>query len=40
LDGGTYTASPAVTEGTRLEVVTDADKPLIVTFDPVDLLDF
>lgn len=40
LDGGTYTAASAVTEGTRLEVVIDADKPFIVAFDPVDLLDF
>src|SRR5262249_7101958 len=33
-----YTAAPAVTEGTRFEVVVDADKPFTVAFDPADLL--
>jgi Uma2 family endonuclease len=40
LDGATYTAASAVTEGTLLEAVIDADKPFTVTFDPADLLDF
>lgn len=37
---GAYTASPAVIEGSRLEVVIDADKPVSVSFDPADLLAF
>jgi Uma2 family endonuclease len=37
---GAYTASPAVMEGNRLEVVIDADKPVTVSFDPADLLAF
>lgn len=40
LDGATYTAAPAATEGTVLEAVIDADKPFTVAFDPADLLDF
>ncbi len=40
LADGAYTAAPAVTEGTRLEAVLDADKPFTVSFDPADLLDF
>jgi Uma2 family endonuclease len=40
LADGIYTAAPAVMQGTRLEVVIDADKPFIVSFDPADLLDF
>ena len=37
---GAYTASPAVMEGSRLDVVIDADKPVTVSFDPADLLAF
>ena len=37
---GAYTAGPAVMEGTRLEVVIDAGKPVTVSFDPANLLDF
>lgn len=37
---GGYTAGPAVMEGTQLEIVIDADKPVMVSFDPADLLDF
>src|SRR6202522_4202414 len=40
LDGGAYTAAPAVMEGTRLEAEIDADKPFTVSFDPAALLDF
>jgi hypothetical protein len=40
LADGAYTAAQAVTEGTRLEAVIDADKPFMVSFDPADLLDF
>jgi Uma2 family endonuclease len=40
LAAGTYTAAPAVMEGTWLEVEIDADKPFTVSFDPADLLDF
>ena len=40
LAGGTYTSGPAIMEGTRLEMVIDADKPVTVSFDPADLLDF
>ena len=40
LDGGAYTAAPAVMEGTRLEAEIDADKPFTVSFDPAGLLDF
>ena len=40
LDGTAYTAAPAVTQGTLLEAVIDADKPLTVSFDPAELLDF
>ena len=40
LTEGAYTASPAVMEGTRLDVVIDADKPVTISFDPADLLDF
>jgi Uma2 family endonuclease len=36
----TYTAAPTVVEGTRLEAVIDADKPITVSFDPAELLDF
>ena len=35
-----YTAAPAVTEGTRIEAVIEADKPITVSFDPAELLDF
>jgi len=37
---GAYVAGPAVMEGSRLEVVIDVDKPVAVSFDPADLLDF
>ena len=37
---GVYTATPAVTEGTTLEAVIDADKPFTISFDPADLLNF
>ncbi len=37
---GAYTAGPAVMAGTRLEMVVDADKPVTVSFDPANLLDF
>lgn len=40
LADGTYTAAPTVTEGTTLEAVIDADKPITVSFDPAELLDF
>lgn len=40
LTDGTYTATPMVTEGTLLEAVIDADKPITVSFDPAELLDF
>jgi Uma2 family endonuclease len=40
LADGTYTAAPTVAEGTRLEAVIDADKPIIISFDPAELLDF
>jgi Uma2 family endonuclease len=40
LADGTYTAVPTVTEGTLLEAVIDADKPMAVSFDPAELLDF
>src|SRR5258707_933055 len=40
LADGTYTAAPAVMEGTRLEAVIDADKPITVSFDPAHLLNF
>jgi Uma2 family endonuclease len=40
LTDGTYTATPMVTEGTLLEAVIDADKPIAVSFDPAELLDF
>jgi Uma2 family endonuclease len=40
LADGAYIADPAILEGTRLEVVIDADKPITVSFDPADLLDF
>jgi Putative restriction endonuclease len=33
LADGTYTAAPAVAEGTVLEAVTDADKPITVSFE-------
>jgi Uma2 family endonuclease len=39
LADGTYTAAPAVMEGTRFEAVIDADKPFTVSFDPADLID-
>lgn len=39
LADGSYTAAAAVTEGTRLEAVVDADKPFTVSFDPARLLD-
>jgi hypothetical protein len=35
-----YTAGPAVMDGTRLEAVIGADKPFTVSFDPADLLGF
>jgi Uma2 family endonuclease len=37
---GAYAAAPAVAEGTRIEPVIDADKPITVSFDPAALLDF
>jgi Uma2 family endonuclease len=40
LADGAYTAAPTVTEGTLLEAVIDADKPVAVSFDPAELLDF
>ena len=40
LADGTCTAAPAVTEGTLLEAVIDADKPIAASFDPAELLDF
>jgi Uma2 family endonuclease len=40
LADGTYTAAPAIAEGTTLDAVIDADKPITVSFDPADLLDF
>ena len=40
LADGTYTASPTVAEGARLEAEINADKPFTVSFDPADLLDF
>jgi Uma2 family endonuclease len=40
LADGAYIAAPPVMEGTRLEAVVDADKPLAVSFDPVELLNF
>ena len=40
LADGTYTASPTVAEGTRLQAEINADKPFTVSFDPADLLDF
>jgi hypothetical protein len=40
LDGGAYTAAPAVVEGTRLEAEVDTDKPFTVSFDPAGLLGF
>jgi Uma2 family endonuclease len=40
LADGTYTAAPTITEGTLLEAVIDADKPVAVSFDPAELLDF
>jgi Uma2 family endonuclease len=40
LTDGTYTAAPTVAEGIRLEAVIDADKPITVSFDPAELLDF
>lgn len=40
LADGAYVADPAVMERTRLEIVIDADKPVTVSFDPADLLDF
>jgi Uma2 family endonuclease len=40
LTDGTYTAAPRVVEGTRLEAVIDVDKPITVSLDPAELLDF
>jgi Uma2 family endonuclease len=40
LDDGAYTAGPAAMAGTRLDVVIDTDKPVSVSFDPANLLDF
>ena len=40
LADGTYTAAPAIAEGTTLDAVIDEDKPITVSFDPADLLDF
>ena len=40
LTDGAYTAAPPVTEGTTFTAVIDADKPVSITFDPADLLDF
>ena len=37
---GTYAPAPAVAEGSGLEAVIDADKPITVAFDPAELLDF
>lgn len=37
---GAYTAAPTVAQGTRVEAVIDADKPITVSFDPAELLDF
>ena len=37
---GAYTAAPTVVEGTLLDAVIDADKPITVSFDPADLLNF
>lgn len=37
---GAYTAASAVAEGTRIEAVIDADKPITVSFDPAELLEF
>lgn len=39
LTDGAYTAALAVAEGTRVEAVIDADKPIAVSFDPAELLD-
>ena len=40
LTDGAYTAAPPVLEGTTFTAVIEADKPITVTFDPADLLDF
>jgi Uma2 family endonuclease len=40
LADGNYTAAPTAAEGTLLEAVIDADKPVTVSFDPAELLDF
>jgi Uma2 family endonuclease len=40
LADGAYTARPAVMEGSQLDVVIGADKPVTVSFDPADLLVF
>jgi Uma2 family endonuclease len=40
LADGTYTAAPTVVEGAGFEAVIDADKPITVSFDPAELLDF
>lgn len=35
-----YSAAPVVSEGAILEAVMDADKPIAVSLDPAELLDF
>jgi Uma2 family endonuclease len=40
LADGIYTAALTVVEGARLEAAIDADKPITVSFDPAELLDF
>jgi len=40
LADGAYMAAQEVMEGSRLEVMIDADKPFTVSFDPSELLDF
>jgi Uma2 family endonuclease len=40
LADGTYAAAPTVAAGNRLEAVIDADKPVTISFDPAELLDF
>jgi Uma2 family endonuclease len=40
LADGTYAPAPIVADGSDLEAVIDADKPITVAFDPAELLDF
>jgi Uma2 family endonuclease len=40
LADGAYTAALPVAEGAGLQAVIDADKPIPVSFDPVDLIEF